>query len=105
MNTSARLPLPVPPACVVAGDTTPHAKPHPAPLLHAADSIGVDARQIVYVGDDLRDIEAGRAAGMPTIAASYGYCGNGPSPVEWRADALIASAAELIPLLLESKRA
>ena len=101
----AQLPLPVAPACVVAGDTTPHAKPHPAPLLHAADSIGVDARQIVYVGDDLRDIEAGRAAGMPTIAASYGYCGNGPSPVEWRADALIASAAELIPLLLESKRA
>ena len=101
----AQLPLPVPPACVVAGDTTPHAKPHPAPLLHAAESIGVDARQIVYVGDDLRDIEAGRAAGMPTIAASYGYCGNGPSPVEWRADALIANAAELIPLLLESQRA
>ncbi|MCO5398325.1 HAD-IA family hydrolase [Ralstonia soli] len=101
----AQLTFPVPPACVVAGDTTPHAKPHPAPLLHAAQSIGVEARQIVYVGDDLRDIEAGRAAGMPTIAASYGYCGNGPQPAEWRADALIASAAELIPLLLESQRA
>ena len=65
----AQLTFPVPPACVVAGDTTPHAKPHPAPLLHAAESIGVDARQIVYVGDDVRAIEAGRAAGMPTVAA------------------------------------
>ncbi|MFX5718576.1 HAD hydrolase-like protein, partial [Acinetobacter baumannii] len=69
------------------------------------ESIGVDARQIVYVGDDVRDIEAGRAAGMPTVAASYGYCGNGPPPTEWRADALIAHAAELIPLLLASQRA
>ena len=66
---------------------------------------GVQASRCVYVGDDLRDIEAGRAAGMPTIAASYGYCGNGPPPSEWRADALIANAAELIPLLLASQRA
>jgi phosphoglycolate phosphatase len=101
----AQLAFPVPPACVVAGDTTPYAKPHPAPLLHAAQSIGIDARQIVYVGDDLRDIEAGRAAGMPTIAASYGYCGNEQAPETWQADALIAGAAELIPLLLESQRA
>ncbi|CAJ0793497.1 N-acetylmuramic acid 6-phosphate phosphatase [Ralstonia condita] len=104
MPLVAQLAFPVAPACVVAGDTTPHAKPHPAPLLHAAQSIGIDARQIVYVGDDLRDIEAGRAAGMPTIAASYGYCGNGPAPEAWQADALIAGAAELVPLLLESQR-
>lgn len=89
----------------MSGDTTPHSKPHPAPLLHAAEAIGVLSRQIVYVGDDLRDIEAGRAAGMPTIAASYGYCGNGPPPAEWQADALIVHAAELIPLLLASQRA
>lgn len=101
----AQLTFPVAPACVVAGDTTPYSKPHPAPLLHAAESITVDPKHIVYVGDDLRDIEAGRAAGMTTIAASYGYCGNGPSPEAWQADALIASASELIPLLLASQRA
>ncbi|NAW06194.1 HAD family hydrolase, partial [Salmonella sp. gx-f8] len=65
----AQLAFPVPPACVVSGDTTPHSKPPPAPLLHAAGAIGVPSQQIVYVGDDVRDIEAGRAAGMPTIAA------------------------------------
>ncbi|MFP4595619.1 HAD-IA family hydrolase [uncultured Ralstonia sp.] len=101
----AQLRFPVPPVCVVSGDTTPHSKPHPAPLLHAAQSIGVSSQHVVYVGDDVRDIEAGRAAGMPTIAASYGYCGNGPPPAEWQADALITHATELIPLLFDAQRA
>lgn len=55
-------------ACVVSGDTTPHSKPHPAPLLYAAECIGVAPAHIVYVGDDLRDVQAGKAAGMATIA-------------------------------------
>ena len=64
-------------AALVCGDTTPHAKPHPAPLLEAARRIGVAAAACVYVGDDLRDVQAGRAAGMTTIAAAWGYLGAG----------------------------
>jgi phosphoglycolate phosphatase len=62
-------------AIVVSGDTTPHPKPHPAPLLHAAKALRTAPAACVYVGDDLRDVEAGQAAGMLTIVASYGYMG------------------------------
>jgi 2-phosphoglycolate phosphatase len=61
--------------CIVSGDTTPHAKPHPAPLLEGARRLGLAPEQCWYVGDDLRDIEAGRAAGMVTVACAWGYCG------------------------------
>jgi N-acetyl-D-muramate 6-phosphate phosphatase len=87
-------------ACVVSGDTTAHAKPHPAPLLHAAQAIDIAPARIVYVGDDLRDIEAGRAAGMATIAAAYGYCGEGLPPAEWQAQHL-AGTTDALQLLLE----
>ena len=60
---------------VVCGDTTPHAKPHPAPLLEAARQLNILPERCLYVGDDERDIVAGRAAGMPTVAAAYGYLG------------------------------
>lgn len=83
----------------VGGDTTPHAKPHPEPLLHAARLTGVAPAHCVYVGDDIRDIEAGRSAGMRTIAAGYGFCGDEPTPEHWGADALIQSPAELHALL------
>ena len=86
-------------ACVVSGDTTPYSKPHPAPLLHAADVLGVDPRHVVYVGDDLRDIQAGHAAGMPTIAAAYGYCGNDLPPLDWNAHYVADTAATLLELL------
>lgn len=85
-------------ACVVSGDTTPHAKPHPAPLLHAAQILELAPERIVYVGDDLRDIEAGRAAGTATIAAAYGYCGGLP-PAEWQAQHLASTTADLQALL------
>ncbi len=85
--------------CVVGGDTTPHAKPHPAPLLHAANLIGIAPERIIYVGDDLRDIQAGHAAGMFTVAAAYGYCGNDAPPSEWGADRVILSAGEIGSLL------
>jgi 2-phosphoglycolate phosphatase len=62
-------------ACIISGDTTPHAKPHPAPLLEAAHRLGLEPGQCWYVGDDLRDIEAGRAAGMVTVGCNWGYCG------------------------------
>lgn len=86
-------------ACVVSGDTTPHPKPHPAPLLHAAQALGLAPARIVYVGDDLRDIQAGRAAGMATIAAAYGYCGEGVPPADWQAQHLAASTGELHEML------
>lgn len=86
-------------ACIVSGDTTPHSKPHPAPLLHGAQCLGIEPRHIVYVGDDRRDVEAGKAAGMATVAAAYGYSGDGAAPAAWQADALIEHARELLPLL------
>ncbi|MDN8010839.1 phosphoglycolate phosphatase [Burkholderia multivorans] len=86
-------------ACVVGGDTTPHSKPHPAPLLHAAGLLALTPDRIVYVGDDLRDIQAGYAAGMATVAAAYGYCGDGAAPGDWRAQHLVGTTGELRDLL------
>jgi N-acetyl-D-muramate 6-phosphate phosphatase len=63
---------------VVCGDTTPHPKPHPAPLLHAAQALRLAPARCAYVGDDFRDIVAGNAAGMPTLAARWGYIGAQP---------------------------
>ncbi len=87
--------------CAIGGDTTAYAKPHPAPLLHGAEIAGVEAVHCFYIGDDLRDIEAGRAAGMRTVAAAYGYCGHDSPPSAWGADHLIEHPRELITLLLE----
>ena len=84
---------------MVSGDTTPYPKPHPAPLLHAAQLSGVDPLRCAYVGDDLRDIQAGKAAGMATITAAYGYCGEGEPPERWGGDHLVRHPSELIPLL------
>jgi N-acetyl-D-muramate 6-phosphate phosphatase len=81
--------------CAIGGDTTPHAKPHPAPLLHGAQLAGVDPTRCIYVGDDLRDIEAGRAAAMRTVAAAYGFCGE-LSPDRWGADHLIDAPIQLL---------
>ena len=86
-------------ATLVSGDTTPHAKPHPAPLIEAARRMGLAAADCVYVGDDLRDIEAGRAAGMATVAAAWGYLGEGESIEAWGADHVIQSPGELLTLL------
>ncbi len=76
-------------AVLVAGDTTPHIKPHPAPLLEAARRLAVDPRACVYVGDDARDMQAGRAAGMRVLAASWGYLGEGEDLGLWGADAVL----------------
>jgi N-acetyl-D-muramate 6-phosphate phosphatase len=84
---------------VICGDTTPHPKPHPAPLLAAADKIGVAATNCLYVGDDERDVQAGQAAGMPVIVARYGYLGNGKPPESWGADGYIDSPMELLGFL------
>ena len=86
-------------AVVICGDTTPHAKPHPAPLLEAARRLGVTAARCVYVGDDLRDVQAGRAAGMRTIAVAWGYLGQGEPIGAWQADDVIDRPAQLLKLL------
>ena len=84
--------------CVVSGDTTGFAKPHPAPLLEGARRLGLAPEQCWYVGDDLRDIEAGRAAGMVTVACGWGYCG-ATEPVTWGADYLMQTPHDLLALL------
>jgi N-acetyl-D-muramate 6-phosphate phosphatase len=88
-------------ACLVCGDTTPHSKPHPAPLLHAAELMEERPERVVYVGDDLRDVQAGFAAGMVTVAAAYGYCGIDLPPDRWHADHVVATTLELQHLLRE----
>jgi N-acetyl-D-muramate 6-phosphate phosphatase len=81
---------------VVAGDSTPHPKPHPAPLLHAAEILGVAPSACVYVGDDLRDVLAGNAAGMPTLVAEYGYLGESGNSIGWPATGWIDSPGDLL---------
>jgi N-acetyl-D-muramate 6-phosphate phosphatase len=83
---------------LVSGDTTPHAKPHPAPLLEAARRIGVAAGECIYVGDDQRDVQAGRAAGMITVAVAWGYLGLGEAIEDWGADHVIESPHQLLQL-------
>jgi N-acetyl-D-muramate 6-phosphate phosphatase len=85
-------------ACAISGDTTAHAKPHPEPLFEAARRLDLNPADCWYVGDDLRDIQAGKAAGMPTIAAAWGYCGHS-EPRHWEADIIADSPIHLVELL------
>ena len=84
---------------IICGDTTSHAKPHPAPLLEAARQLDLPPGCCIYVGDDERDIIAGRAAGMHTVAAAYGYLGNVSDTESWNADHIIINPLELLNLL------
>ena len=84
---------------IVGGDSTPFAKPHPEPLLEAARRLSLPPSACVYVGDDERDMAAGRAAGMPTIAATYGYLGGTADVDRWNPDARISSPLDLLSLL------
>lgn len=84
---------------IISGDTTPHAKPHPAPLLEAARRLQLPPSKCLYVGDDERDIAAGRAAGMPTVAARYGYLGMEADVSSWGADAEVNDPLGLLKLL------
>ena len=83
----------------VSGDTTPHSKPHPEPILHAARLANIDPTQSIYVGDDIRDVVAGKAAGMKTVAAAYGYCGCKEPPEAWGADYIIHQPLELLSII------
>ncbi len=83
-------------ACMVSGDTCAHAKPHPEPLLKACEIIGAPPGQCLYLGDDLRDMQAANAAGMRGIIASYGYVSADASVENWSAQASIQRPTELI---------
>jgi len=83
-------------ACVLSGDSLPVRKPHPLPLLTAAERIGVAPERCAYVGDALRDMQAARAAGMTGLAARYGYIGAGELTVQWPVTAWIDSPLELL---------
>lgn len=84
---------------IVGGDTAGVPKPDPEPLWYATRKANVDPKACIYVGDDERDVVAGRAAGMLTVAAAYGYCGEHDPPHTWGANAVIHSPRELIALL------
>ncbi len=86
-------------ACVVGGDTVGRSKPHPDPLLHAAAALQLPPSDCLYVGDDLRDVQAARAAGMRVLAARYGYLGDGGAIESWQADAIIEHPRQVLDYL------
>jgi N-acetyl-D-muramate 6-phosphate phosphatase len=90
-------------AIVVGGDTTPHAKPHPAPMHHAISALDLHAESVIYVGDDARDIQAGFAAGTWTVACDFGHHVEAPFPREWGADVLIKRAEDLISVITSGR--
>lgn len=82
-------------ACAVSGDTTPHTKPHPAPILRGCELAGAAPAAAVYVGDAERDVQAGRAAGLRTAVALFGYLSPDDRPHEWGADTLLKAPSDL----------
>ena len=84
---------------MICGDTTPHAKPHPEPLLEAARRLALEPAQCLYVGDDLRDMVAAHAAGMPCVAAAWGYLGEGVAIEDWGADRIAEHPQTLMDAL------
>jgi 2-phosphoglycolate phosphatase len=89
-------------ACTVSGDTLPVRKPDPGPLLHACDIAGVVSRRTLYAGDASRDIAAGAAAGMTTVAATYGYVTEEDDPLSWGADVIASDPEELAQIVLKA---
>ena len=86
-------------ACLVSGDSYAHAKPHPEPLLKACQLIGVTAAECLYVGDDLRDMQAANSAGIRGIIASYGYVSHDASVENWHAHGSLNKPMELLGLI------
>ncbi len=86
-------------SCLISGDTCAHAKPHPEPLLKACEIMGATPAQTLYLGDDLRDMQAANAAAMPGIIASYGYVGPDASIANWNAKGSVDTPAELLSFL------
>jgi phosphoglycolate phosphatase len=89
--------------CLVAGDTTSHPKPHPAPLLMAARVAAIQPQYCIYVGDDERDILAAHAAGMKAVAATWGYLNNDKPVTDWGADIIITSPKDILRIITPSR--
>ena len=100
---TAAMPLFATAGAIVGGDSTPHSKPHPEPLFEAARRLGLAPAECLFVGDDERDVLAGKAAGMPTVAATYGYLGGTAEVERWGAHARIDAPLDLLPLLNPGK--
>lgn len=83
-------------ACIVCGDSAQRSKPHGHPMHLASAVLGIAATDCIYVGDDERDVISGRAAGMTTIVAAWGYLGGGKPPATWGADAIAASPQDIL---------
>lgn len=88
-------------ACAISGDALPQRKPDPAPLVLASRQMGVSPETMLYVGDSVRDIQAGRAAGMFTVAASWGYITDDDDPAAWQADLVVRDTQELAHFVLK----
>ena len=86
-------------ACVVSGDTVAKAKPDPMPMYHACELLDIAPAKVLYVGDSIRDVQAGNAAGMTTLGACYGYIVPGDDPALWNADHLISNPSDLLDWL------
>jgi phosphoglycolate phosphatase len=86
-------------AVVIGGDSTPHSKPHPEPLLEAARRMRIEPARCLYVGDDVRDVQAGHAAGMLTVAVTWGYLGMGEPVEAWGAHHTIGNPLDILQLL------
>lgn len=97
--------LAVAPGTVICPDDVEHRKPHPESLLRLCEALDCDAAECIYVGDHSRDIEAGRRAGMFTIAAAYGYIEEGDAAECWGADSIAANSAELLSLVFNDTAA
>ncbi len=93
------LAMPSTPGVVISGDTLKVKKPDPLPLIHACNSLGGDPASTIYIGDDERDVQAGKNARMVTLAASYGYIVDGEDPHAWGADGVIDRAVDILPWL------
>ena len=87
-------------ATIISGDSTAYAKSHPLPLLTACEQMGVSPEAVLYVGDDLRDIQAAQAANMPSAAAAWGYIGHNGEVDTWGADVVVAHPMDLLAHLL-----
>jgi phosphoglycolate phosphatase len=88
-------------ACIISGDTTPHSKPHPAPLLEACRIIRTPPKNCVYIGDAKSDIEAAQRAMMPSLAAAYGFIGADDQPQNWGANAVIDNANQILDWVIQ----
>lgn len=83
-------------AILIGGDTLPARKPDPLPLTHACAALGVPLSEVVYVGDDQRDVDAANAAGVPAVVALWGYRDDGDDPARWGAAALASDPVALV---------